>query len=775
MSTFTAVNSVREFETHSLGRVQESIPSITSRPRPREISVVDDVQIIGVDESSIKTPTRDSFAGVLDGQRPPSSSHLSGSSNNKRPTEGFPSSHGLDGGQSQLSMRPEDLQDVEMGDSDDDAAVSENEEEVGDSGRPSKKKKGQRFFCTDYPPCKLSFTRSEHLARHIRKHTGERPFQCHCARRFSRLDNLRQHAQTVHVNEEIPNDSLAATGARFQRQVRNDRVRPGGSRSRASTMSSQTSHGRGHSRNLSTSSIGSTTSSVSYRDDGRRRPPPLVVATHRSSQPSLSIDTFRSPPDSPGSREFYQGYSTQSPGDYSTPTSATYSTGPGSPRFPTGFRSPGSGIAQPGVFWDGRSPGRRLSVPSGVNPFQSPGAQVGHGYRQSHYSPLTSSHSSTFSGMNSVLGSPTSSIFSPIRPFGPQETELKRRTWHPDSRPNVNSPLANSSMAYLPSNLRRPTLSQNHSMTYGTRLPGIESFDRRPSTPPIRQTSPMQVDTSSRPPIFPGPVEHTPAGPDHQRGMAEWDMSLHQNLNNLGIDNAVPPAPEIRMRWPLASQDPAGGYSPYRPQQRVSMDATYQSSTPRLSVDQQRHMAIEQARAPPSEPVHTQQQPPSQPPPPPPPETPRKNKRQGWYAGPPSANRNILTNRPSPEDSSSSEGVATPSTSSVGETNPSIRNSNGWLDEITNPGPGTTLPTTLENQKIQTYPPNMAGPAAGPGPATAYQAAARTYSLPSNGRTIIIPSADDAVMPTINSSAGRNGSNMLRLEALVAVATSEEK
>jgi hypothetical protein len=45
-----------------------------------------------------------------------------------------------------------------------------------------------------------------------RKHTSERPFQCHCSRRFSRLDNLRQHAQTVHVNEEIPMDSLAATG-----------------------------------------------------------------------------------------------------------------------------------------------------------------------------------------------------------------------------------------------------------------------------------------------------------------------------------------------------------------------------------------------------------------------------------------------------------------------------------------------------------------------------------------------------------------------------------
>lgn len=45
----------------------------------------------------------------------------------------------------------------------------------GDDGEPSddspgkrKKKKGQKFFCTGYGECNLSFTRSEHLARHIR-------------------------------------------------------------------------------------------------------------------------------------------------------------------------------------------------------------------------------------------------------------------------------------------------------------------------------------------------------------------------------------------------------------------------------------------------------------------------------------------------------------------------------------------------------------------------------------------------------------------------------
>ncbi|CDK27219.1 unnamed protein product [Kuraishia capsulata CBS 1993] len=65
-------------------------------------------------------------------------------------------------------------------------------------------KKGRTFQCSGFDGCSMSFTRSEHLARHIRKHTGERPFHCqHCHRSFSRLDNLRQHKQTVHVYENF--------------------------------------------------------------------------------------------------------------------------------------------------------------------------------------------------------------------------------------------------------------------------------------------------------------------------------------------------------------------------------------------------------------------------------------------------------------------------------------------------------------------------------------------------------------------------------------------
>ena len=118
------------------------------------------------------TPTRHDFGGIP-GQRalpntPFAPADIADTRTHSREAPGLAreDSHKSIHSQSQMS---DGSGDVEMADEDEvEQEDSDNDSVTSDSQRPTKKKKGQRFFCTDFSPCNLSFTRSEHLARHIR-------------------------------------------------------------------------------------------------------------------------------------------------------------------------------------------------------------------------------------------------------------------------------------------------------------------------------------------------------------------------------------------------------------------------------------------------------------------------------------------------------------------------------------------------------------------------------------------------------------------------------
>ncbi|KAI9798150.1 MAG: hypothetical protein M1825_005411 [Sarcosagium campestre] len=103
-----------------------------------------------------------------------------------------------------------------------------------------------------------------------------------------------------------------------------------------------------------------------------------------------------------------------------------------------------------------------------------------------------------------------------------------------------------------------------------------------------------------------------------------------------------------------------------------------------------------------------------------------------------------MAHRTSPEDSSSSEGIPTPSTSSIGDYNPSIVHSNGWVE--------SDHGLRAEEHASQMNPPSGTNE--------------HTKDYP------IASSPQDAIVIDARPDHRKNDADMLRLEALVAVATS---
>lgn len=367
------------------------------------------------------------------------------------------------------------------------------EKSKSDSNKKKKKGKVQIFYCSDFPPCNLSFTRSEHLARHIRKHTGERPFQCHCNRRFSRLDNLRQHAQSIHQNEEIPEDSLALISSRSQRQIRNEKGKVVGNRTKSNSAGSQTGPIRDHKRNSwSLSSISSVGSVYSASYVGERSLPNSHVMPV-SDKMGFGRDTpgfldselppIKNQPLSP----IRLSISPVSDSMLASSESLSWKSSPDSPF---------SGHINPRPF---HTPNRRLSFSL---PFDNSLLS----------SPCKKNEPTAVTNLEGFSLPPTHTMTLPTLATSSLKQEFKetnilneepnrRRTWHPDLRTSLS---LNTQQSNLPPLITRdlqtqPTIPQHNAPTSLNilRLPGIESFGPlyRPKTPPPHIFSYLKRDS----------------------------------------------------------------------------------------------------------------------------------------------------------------------------------------------------------------------------------------------------------------------------------------
>ncbi|GAN08884.1 transcription factor STE12 [Mucor ambiguus] len=66
-----------------------------------------------------------------------------------------------------------------------------------------------KVYTCPLPQCSRLFKRLEHLKRHFRTHTLERPYSCNmCGKHFSRTDNLAQHKKTHNRGRNLTSSSL---------------------------------------------------------------------------------------------------------------------------------------------------------------------------------------------------------------------------------------------------------------------------------------------------------------------------------------------------------------------------------------------------------------------------------------------------------------------------------------------------------------------------------------------------------------------------------------
>ncbi|XP_077586119.1 early growth response protein 1-like [Stigmatopora nigra] len=91
--------------------------------------------------------------------------------------------------------------------------------------RPSKTPVHQRPYACPAQSCERRFSRSDELSRHLRIHTGHKPFQCRiCARAFGRSDHLATHVRTHTGEKPFACDTCGRSFARSDERRRHLKI-----------------------------------------------------------------------------------------------------------------------------------------------------------------------------------------------------------------------------------------------------------------------------------------------------------------------------------------------------------------------------------------------------------------------------------------------------------------------------------------------------------------------------------------------------------------------
>ena len=221
------------------------------------------------------------------------------------------------------------------------------------------------------------------------------------------------------------------------------------------------------------------------------------------------------------------------------------------------------------------------------------------------------------------------------------------------------------------------------------------------------------------------------AAPDSRRNSA-LDPGLHNGLTRLDIANSTPPK-QSHTFIEQAAPPPPTFAQPQRPVTHFALPGNVSRS----------QIGAENAR---------------------------NTRRQGWYGAPmaPPAQGSqpiMIAQRTSPEDSGSSDGVPTPGTSIGTELHPAILHSNGAIEMQR---PGTAL--TEEQQKVA-----QSQSMSKPEPVRADSGFQSYVQHPSGVAGAYIPIEYQSQAAQHPQAQPRPANDMGRLEALVAVATSENR